>query len=289
MLLIVLLSTTAIRGCKKDGADDTPAPAPPAPSVSFFQGLFTDNIADARQSFVLNATGGGQVFADQGTRLNFGPGAFLHTDGTYMSGQVDVRVLEASRIGSMIWLNKQPVGDINGTLKMQRSGGALNITATKGVGSLQISDGCLYVQVPTTVGDLAMELFSGSEDADGMMIRDPIRTAVVTVGHVYLELFYSFPSDPRHWINCDYFYSYPNLTLITTPIPSGRSTDNTRIGPSFPSDNAVVHMPHSTGQNYVTPPVLFRRSGRLAGRGSGTADERHRPLIVLLPGDHLGQ
>ena len=105
VLLTVVLATTAIWGCKKEESDDpTPPSNPPAPSESVFQELFTDNITDARQTFVLNASGGGQVFADQGTRLNFGPGAFLHADGTPVTGQVDVSVVEVLSIGNMIWL-----------------------------------------------------------------------------------------------------------------------------------------------------------------------------------------
>lgn len=101
------------------------------------------------------------AFADQGTRLNFGPGAFLHADGTPVTGQVDVSVVEVLSIGNTIWLNKQTVGNDNGTLKMLRSGGALNITATQGGESPRVSEGGLYVQIPTTVGDPAMDLFSG--------------------------------------------------------------------------------------------------------------------------------
>lgn len=118
-----------------------------------------------------------------------------------------------------------------------------------------------------------------------MMIWDPIPAAVVTVEPVYIDLFYSFPPIPRNRINCDYFYSYPDLTHITSTIPTGQSTDSTQVALAFPSENAVVQMPHSTGQNYVTP-ILLRRSGRLAGRGRRPSNERHRSLLVLHNGDH---
>ena len=252
-LLVMLVATGAIWACNKEDTDDDPA-TPPDNTV--FDALFADNVADAQQVFELDAVVGRQIICAQGTRLHFQPGAFRHSDSTPVTGQVDVTVVEALTVGDMIWLNKQTVGNDNGTLRMLRSGGAINVTASQDGSPLLIAPGGLYVQIPTTVGDPAMQLFGGSEDADGRMIWNPIDSSVVTVEPVYIDLFYSFPADSMYWINCDYFYSYPSTTMLEATIPPEQSTDSTQVWIAFPSENAVMQMYHSIGQTYTTWQVV---------------------------------
>jgi len=261
VLLFLFIAFAIAWGCKKEESDDTPAPSPSAPGQSVFQGLFADNIADATQEFAMNAAVGGQLIAAQGTQLVFEPSAFRHADGTMVTGPVDVSVVEALTIGDMIWLNKQTVGNDNGTLRMLRSGGAINVYASQGGELLEITQTGLIAKIPVDVGDPEMALFSGTEDAAGNMIWDPIDSASVTVDPGYYTApVYVFPyyfnytlnAPNLQWINCDYFYSYGNITPITATIPAGQSTDSTRVWIAFPTENAVTGMSHSTGQSYWT-------------------------------------
>jgi hypothetical protein len=215
--------------------------------------LIADNIADETQTYTWNNGWGGQIVAQQGTELNFQPWAFVHADGTPASGQITISIVEALTVGKMIWLNKQTVGNDNGTFRMLRSGGAIKVTVTQGLETLDVVPGGLEVNVPTVVGDPSMALFSGSEDGQGTMIWNPLPNPVAVVP-AYIDLFYNFYPDSLYWINCDYFYSFPNLTHITATIPDGQSTDSTMLWLAFPSLNAMVQMPHSIGQDYTDPP-----------------------------------
>ena len=251
-----------IVGCKKNEDEDPPAVTPtPTQNPTFFQQLVADNIVAATQTFAVNAAAGGQVIATQGTMLTFEPNAFRYADGTPVTGSVDVKVVEALTIGDKIWLNKQTVGNDNGTLKMLRSGGSINVYASQGGNLLRITQSGLIAQIPTTIADPAMQLFSGTEDANGNMIWDPIDSASVSVDPGYYTaptytfpyyFYYSINPSSLNWINCDYFYNYPNITPLEATIPDGQSTDSTLVWVAFQTENAVAQIQHLSGQVYRT-------------------------------------
>ncbi len=258
-LLITLIAVAMVGGCKKDEPNETqaPAPTPTSPGPALFQALFANNTAGATQEYALNAAVGGMIIAAQGTQLLFEPSAFLYADGTPVTGQVDVSIVEALTIGDKIWLNKQTVGNDNGTLKMLRSGGSINVYATQGGNTLRITQGGLVVKIPTTVGDTQMELFSGSESADGSMVWNPIDSSSVTVDTpYYTTLYYAFAADSLQWINCDYFYNYPSTTMLQATISADQSADSTQAWIAFPSENAVMQMNYSGTQTYTTWQVV---------------------------------
>lgn len=253
-LLGLLALVATLSGCEKLDTDEDPATPPvPAANNTVFDALIADNIDDETQTYALYNQWGNQLVAQNGTELNFSPGAFVNLDGSAVTGQVQVSVVEALTVGKMIWLNKQTVGFDNGAFRMLKSGGALNISASQAGNPLKLVPGALVVNVPTTVGDPAMELFTGASNADGQMIWSPAVTTPVTVIPAYVDLFYSFSPDSLGWINCDFFYNYPNLTHITATIPAGQSTDSTKVWVAFPTENAVVEMPHLSGQTYTIP------------------------------------
>ena len=253
-LSVTVIAAGAIWACNKEDTDDDPATPPTTPPHNtVFDAMIADNIADETQTFTANNGWGGQIVAQHGTELNYSPGAFVHEDGTPVTGLVDISVVEALTVGKMIWLNKQTIGDDNGTLRMLRSGGALSITVSQGGEPLTVTPGGLQVNVPTVVGDPSMALFNGTEQSDGKMIWTPVPTVPVTVVPAYIDQFYSFFPEDLTWINCDYFYSYPNLTQITASVAEGENTDSTMVWLAFPSQNAVVQMPYLSGQDYTTP------------------------------------
>jgi len=191
--------------------------------------------------------------------LTFEPNAFTYADGTPVTGAVDVKVVEALTVGDKIWLNKQTVGNDNGTLKMLRSGGSLNVYASQGGNLLRITQSGLIAQIPTTIADPEMQLFSGMEDANGNMIWDPIDSASVSVDPGYytaptytFPYYFSYSINPTslNWINCDYFYSYPSTTSLSATLPAGQSTDSTVVWVGFPSENAVMSMYRSAASTY---------------------------------------
>ncbi len=252
-LIMFLMAAALMFGCKKQEVNDNHGPPlPGGGGPTLLQQLFANNVATARQGFTMNAAIGGELIADKGTRLQFEPGALLHLDGTPVTGAVDVTVVEVLGMGDMIWLNKQTVGNDNGTLRLLRSGGAINVSATQGGNTLRIAQGGLLVRIPTEVGDPAMQLFIGNEAADGTMIWDPIDSTVVTVEEDYFDLSYAFPMDSLQWINCDYFPSTGTTTSLTATVPDGQPLNNTQVWTAFPSENAVLGMLYSGAQTFTT-------------------------------------
>jgi len=269
LLMIPLLILTAIAGCKKDNPSDpvTPLPAP-VPGQTVFQQLVATNMANATQSFTVNAATGGQVTGNKGTQLIFEPNAFVHLDGTPVTGQVNVELVEVLSIGDMIWLNKQTVGNDNGTLRMLRSGGELGLTVSQNGSGLRITPGGLVAKIPTNTGDPNMELFTGRENPNGGMIWTVVDSSIVDVEDDYYvdttyvvvwpvpPITFDPASDSLQWINCDYFWNYPSTTNITASLPTGQSTDSTLVWIGFPSENAVMNMYHTTGQSFTAWQVV---------------------------------
>lgn len=111
VMCVMLLATGAIWACNKEDVDNDPSTPPvTTPDNTVFDALFADNIADETQTFTVNNGWGWQIVAEQGTELNFGPGAFVHADGSPVTGLVEIAVVEVLSIRDMIWLNKQTVG-----------------------------------------------------------------------------------------------------------------------------------------------------------------------------------
>ena len=263
--LIAIISTATIWSCKKDAEDSTPGPAPATPAgESVFAQLFADNIADATRTFTMNAAAGGVLISPRGTQLDFEPGAFTYADGTPVTGSVTVSLVEALTVGDMIRLNKQTVGNDNGTLRILSSGGAINVYAYQGSTPVRIEDGGLIAKIPTSVGNPAMALFRGNENSDGDMIWDPITDGIVTVDSAYYDstdYTYTFPyqfyydingNTDMNWLNCDYFNSYPNTTMVSASMPAGQAPDSTVVWLALPSLTTVVSM------SYMTADELYR-------------------------------
>ncbi|MBK8226680.1 MAG: hypothetical protein IPK70_05840 [Flavobacteriales bacterium] len=254
LVLIAITVTATIWSCKKDVEDSTPAPASGTPaSESVFAELFADNIADATRTFNVNAAAGGMFISPRGTQLDFEPGAFTYEDGTPVTGSVTVSLVEALTVGDMIWLNKQTVGNDNGTLRILRSGGALNVYANQGSTPVRIANGGLIAKIPTSSPDPAMALFRGTENSDGAMIWDPVNEPI-TVDSAYYDstdYTYTFPyqfyyniagNTDLNWLNCDYFASYPNTTIVSATIPAGQAPDSTAVWLALPSEPSVISM-----------------------------------------------
>ncbi|HQV51158.1 MAG: hypothetical protein IPI00_09120 [Flavobacteriales bacterium] len=287
LILIALVAIATIWGCKKDVVDNTPAPSPsptPTSSEPMFRQYFADNVADATQTFTVNAVTGGQVMGTRGTQLDFEPGAFIYDDGTPVTGQVQVSLVEVLSVSEMILFNIQTVGNDNGNLRMLRSGGAINVYANQGSTPVQITNGGLIAKIPTDIGDPSMDLFSGNINSDGNMIWDRIDSAIVSVDSAYYDTTdytYTFPyyfnynfnpESNSNWNNCDFWWDYPTTTSVQATIPSTYTWYNTQTWIIFPTENASAGM-YSNPSLIVTSPQV--------GVGADA-------VVVSIYGDSLG-
>ncbi|MBK6775273.1 MAG: hypothetical protein IPG74_05285 [Flavobacteriales bacterium] len=116
--LSMITVALVVVACNKE-TNYGPGPA----SLSPLRQIFENNIAAATQSFNVNASTGGTVQGADGTTVVFVPNAFRYADGTVVTGNVQVELVEALTIADMLFLNKQAVGNDNGTLKPLTSGG----------------------------------------------------------------------------------------------------------------------------------------------------------------------
>ncbi len=255
LITAMLILISAACNKDKDGG------GPPAPTTSSsLRDLFSSHIAQVTQTFTVNATIGGTITGTQGTRVTFPANGFRDESGALVSGTVQVNLLEALSIGDMIWINTQTVGDDFGTDRLLRSGGELRVTATQNGADLQLGPSGMSVMVPTEEPDDYMRLFTANTPTDSGMVWTPVDSSMInTVTDTALggtPYFYEFTTDSLQWINCDYFYGYPNTTGLMASIPSGQPHDSTMVWIAFPSENAVMNMYFTDSQTYSSWQVV---------------------------------
>ena len=258
---IILLASAAallfVTACNKD--DDSIAGVPAPVTASSLSDLFARHITQETQSFTVNANALAVVTGAAGTQLIFPANAFRDANGNVVSGTVQVDLLEALSIGRMIWTNTQTVGDDNGTDRLLRSGGEIRVTATQNGNALQLGPGGMTVFMPASSADSNMRLFTANEPRDTGMVwtlADSVQVTLVEDSMFGGGLYYEFQTDSLQWINCDYFYQYPNTTNLTATIPDGQPADSTLLWIGFPTEDAVMSLYHGTGQIYTTWQVV---------------------------------
>ena len=230
----------------------------PTPSVSNpLLALFQSHVTDATQSFTVQASSGAFIQGTKGTQVIIAPNAFMDQNGQMVTGQVTVELVEALDVSDMLWLNKQTVGMDNGVPKPLVSGGQFYLNATQAGQQLALVPGMTNVSIPSANPDPAMELFSGTVDADGVILWDPF--GLNGPGLNTDSLAYSFPNDSLGWINCDYFANWGvPLTRITVDVPAENDGANTLVWVVFPSINSL------TGLGFASFEGVFQTSSGYA-------------------------
>jgi hypothetical protein len=239
LLLGISLLTAA---CKKDDHDVIPPPS----NTSNMSAYFTDNEDNAKQSFTLDATSGDFITGSNGTRIYIPGNSFIYSNGTTVSGNVNIELIEVLDVATMINLNKTTTS--NGQVLV--SGGQIKVTATQNSNFLTLAPGAaLYVDVPTTVADPQMGLFTGTTLGDSTINWTPSSQDSSQTDSLWITTdssggsWYSFPfdNDSLGWINCDYFWnSGQTLTTITAITDTVHNYSNTAGFLVFPNINSVA-------------------------------------------------
>jgi hypothetical protein len=252
-LLTLCSSLVLITACKKDDAQATPGPAPAASVANPLIQVFAQHVTSATQQFTVSASTGGSVNGQDGTFIAFGANAFRHADGSMVSGSVQIELIEALGVGDMIWLNKQTLGNNNGQLRPLVSGGQFYLMASQNDVELKLAPGATQVYVPTNAFvDPNMAVFSGTEDADGVVVWDPWANNPINAQD---SSGYNFPNDSLGWVNCDYFMS-PGAaqSVVQVTCPTGHDHDNTFVWLVFPAQNSMTGVMGGSSNAFSTGP-----------------------------------
>jgi hypothetical protein len=255
VLVYAAVLGTAFSGCKKEETVNA-GPTPVSTSAQNSVRQWCDqNLANAAQNFTLNATTGGMITGSGGTRVLFLPGS-LRNNGVPVSGTVEVELVEVLNVADMVMMNKQTLGNDNGTLKMLSSGGEVKITATQGGQELDIVANGAIVGFPGRSYNPGMEAFTGTEDEDGNVVwertTDPVSIVVDTtvVDTAGVDWFwYTWETDSLEWLNCDYFPP-GTTTALDVDVPDGYDNSNTMVWLVVPDLNGVLGS-YPSGLNFM--------------------------------------
>jgi hypothetical protein len=245
LLLSAIAASLLLITCKKD--NDMNGPSAPAPGAvaNPLRAYLDQNLADATQSFTVNATSGGSVLGNRGSHVAFAPGAFVTASGGPVTGTVQVKLIEVLTVADMLLMNKQTVGNFGGELRMLKSGGEIKIEATQGGSEVFIVPNGAVVSIPGgNSADPLMEVFYGTEDSDGDVVWN-LSTDTITIQDSSVWdttggnwFYYTFAADSLNWINCDYFPS-GSLASVLVDAPDGFDGSNTMVWLALPSMNGV--------------------------------------------------
>jgi hypothetical protein len=268
MLFLVSAMAIVIAGCKKEETTGLPN-TPVAPGQHALFQVFEDNLTNATQHFTLNVDGApGYVQGAHGFYGAFAINAFRHADGTAVTGNVDIDLVEAYTVGQMLLLNKQTMGLDGGQLKPLVSGGQFRLRAFQNGSALKLAPGGAYIGVPTNnVPDPNMSVFSGNvDDAGTITWSEWPANPIVALDSVPADstggnyFYYNFPSDSLGWINCDYFSSSSQpLTGVQVTCPVDYDHSNTMVWIVFPDLNSMTNVwegvdnVFATGSWYTIP------------------------------------
>jgi hypothetical protein len=249
LLLSALAVSLLFVTCKKDD-DESGGPAPTPATVNPMRAIFHGHVADAMQTFTVNASTGGNVVGADGTTIVFPANAFRTQSGGMVTGTVQVELVEALNVGDMIWLNKQTLGNDNGQMKPLVSGGQYYLNVTQGGQQLQLADNAGQVYVPAPNGpDPNMQLFVGDMADDGTIVWDPFSSAALPQ---FDSSNFVFGNDTLGWVNCDYFMGSGTQTTVNITCPAGHAEANTLLWLVFPDQNAMTALHASAGSSFGT-------------------------------------
>ena len=259
-VLLVLAIVTA--ACKKDNpspndANNNPITPMPQPAISL-DVFFESNEINAIQQFTINAQTEQTITGSKGTSIIFYPNSFLLTDGTLAQGDIQIELIEIYEKTDMILLNKQTLGNHNGTLSPLISGGEFRVQAFQGQQQLNLAPNVGFIlQAPAANGiNPLMSAFVGNDTSD-VFTWNPIDSSTVWGQENNYTAYFS----DLGWLNLDYFMnsSEPQTTL-QVQVQEGLDNTNCAVFISFDGLNAITTLWHfengafSTG-NYYTIPV----------------------------------
>lgn len=177
----------------------------------------------------IDATTGGSVYGNSGTRYVFTGGSFMYASGATVTGLIDLQLTEYLKKGDMLFSKIIPVSNGEPLL----SGGEVNVVATQGGTPVCLKPGYTFQANIPTVGTppTGMSLFKGQPSTDTTLSKVNWTKAidsgghgnggvVIVTGQDTLQLF----SDSIKFANADQFMTSPNYQTFTITVTATGAT-----------------------------------------------------------------
>lgn len=248
-LLALAIIIASIIACQKE-ISNTFITTPSTDKTSL-QKFFADN-KTKRDTFQCNAGAPIEITGKMGSVITFPSNAFVHQNGTPVSGTVSVEVLEIYTAADMI-INNKPTASAGRPLS---SGGEFLVQPRQDGELLKLAPGkqinILMKSVLPTAEMVGMQVFTGTDSIVGNDTlvnwtvdnsqNNSVRPRADSAGLFGYDLFAS----SVQWINCDRFINEPLISY---------SFDLS----AAPTDSVVSLFVHITGRNSVLR--VYQRDG----------------------------
>ena len=271
LLAFTLSATSACESTfpSQDGGSDLQPP-----SADAFASLAIDARKDLLQSFTMDADNLQTVVGEQGTTITFPWWAeFTHADGSDVTGEITVELIEIFDRGSMLVTNMPTNGrQPNGEPGQLLSAGEHYVNVTQDGESLEV-DTAFYLTAPADLTggvDLDMELFR-AETEDGFAAGLEDSNSVWTEandgnGNCCFDPEnpfggYTWLSNQFGWTNLDRWYhdSRPK-TSITVEVPSGWNSTNSAV---YLAEDGVPNTLTGLSGSGALSPIFQSGAGRI--------------------------
>ena len=228
--------------CKKDDPSTTSPPEPIPGSVEL-QTYFDQNISDELQAFTIDASSTQGFTSANGTQITFNGNSFKHSDGSLVTGNVTIELLEIFDKSGMIRMNAPTLGNVPWGMFQPNmpliSGGEFRVKAFQNGEELELNDGFGYNVNSIVPGggmaDPSMQIFYG-RNGDTLTWDPADSSAIFGNGPNYVSYF-----DSLNWCNIDYFMNSTGpMTTIEVELPSGFTNQNSALFISVDGSNSVA-------------------------------------------------
>lgn len=255
---LIAFALIAMTSCKKDNPPHADVVQPGTTGQGTASGadlkaFYNSNLANVEQSFTIDAASPVLITGNQGTTIQFNPNSFETMSGQNVTGNIQIKLVEIFTKDKMIMMNKPTMAnDFTGGLAPLISGGEARITATQNGQTIRLKPGMNYaLTVPAPNGvDPNMGLFYGENSTDTLIWNAADTATFYGQGNTY----FTFP-DSLNWINCDYFYSNPNVkTTVQVQIPAGLNGSNCALYISFDGLNSLAQLYNFSGGVFTSSP-----------------------------------
>ncbi|MDB4051824.1 hypothetical protein N9488_00005 [Flavobacteriales bacterium] len=241
--LVLLAGALSFFSCKKDTQVVDPN-ITPSPSTTFeLLDFYSNNESVLEQIFTVNSDNYMLVQGNKGITVEMPSNAFAKLDGTPVTGNVTIELIEIVDRQSMVLLNKSTNGRMaNGDISTLISGGQMKLNATQNGNQLKFRTGKSFTaKVPTNLTggiDPNMNKFAGKVNTEnnGVVWEGEDSTAIRVVqdsingGGTTGGFSYSWTDSSFGWTNVDKFYSDPRAkTLVQVQLPTGYDNMNTSV------------------------------------------------------------